>query len=232
MGKKKQKYYTVWSGKAPGIYESWDDCEAQVKGVEGAKYKSFATREDAEKALSQSPTDYITVAKAGKQKKEKVAEGELSNIWTLPEGQRPVYPSLAVDGACSGNPGKMEYRGVDTASKQEIFHFGPAKGGTNNIGEFLAIVHALALMQQWAAKRPKEKEQWLRMPIYSDSKTALAWVRKRQCGTKLQVTDTNRELFDLIRRAENWLLTHSYQNTLLKWDTDRWGEIPADFGRK
>lgn len=139
---------------------------------------------------------------------------------------------MSVDGACSGNPGKMEYRGVDTVAGYEYFHFGPAEGGTNNIAEFLAIVHALALLQKMAAERPLEKDQWLNLPIYSDSRTALAWVRKRKCGTKLEMTPQNERLFHLIQRAENWLAVHSYANRLIKWDTDQWGEIPADFGRK
>ena len=57
----------------------------------------------------------------------------------------------AVDAGCSGNPGPMEYRGVDMRTGKQIFHFGPIQG-TNNIGEFLAIVHALALMEQRASQ--------------------------------------------------------------------------------
>lgn len=141
-------------------------------------------------------------------------------------------PSLSVDGACSGNPGQMEYRGVDTATGKEIFHFGPAAGGTNNIAEFLAIVHVLALLKQQAVQRPADAEHLLTLPVYSDSRTALLWVRKRHCGTKLAQTEENKRLFDLMQRAESWLSVNTYRNPLLKWDTDRWGEIPADFGRK
>lgn len=127
----------------------------------------------------------------------------------------------AVDAACSGNPGPMEYRGVDLATGQVVFHFGPLHG-TNNIGEFLAIVHALALMQQHGIKKA----------IYSDSVNAMLWVKKRQCKTKLERTPKTEPLYQIIARAERWLNTHQYTTPILKWETKEWGEVPADFGRK
>lgn len=127
----------------------------------------------------------------------------------------------AVDAACSGNPGPMEYRGIDLATGAVVFHFGPVHG-TNNIGEFLAIVHALALMEQ----------KGLRKTIYSDSRNAILWVKKMQCKTKLELTPQTVQLHNVIRRAENWLRTHSFRVPIVKWETKQWGEVPADFGRK
>ena len=222
LSKKTPKFYVVWSGKEPGIYESWEACEAQVKGVIGAQYKSFSTREEAERAFDGNPQDYIV-------RSEKRASADID---LLPPDARPLYPAWAVDGACSGNPGMMEYRGVDAQTGAEIFHFGPVKGGTNNIAEYLAIVHVLALMKQWALREPSMAETYLTMRVYSDSRTALSWIRKRKCGSKLEPTEANQELFRIIQRADNWLAVNTYRNPLLKWDTDRWGEIPADFGRK
>ena len=128
----------------------------------------------------------------------------------------------AVDAACSGNPGPMEYQAIDLATGARVFHFGPMKG-TNNIGEFLAIVHALALFANQGNDHTA---------IYSDSVTALAWVRARQCRSKLSRTDANVRLFEIIQRAEQWLISHTWVNPILKWNTAEWGEIPADFGRK
>ena len=116
----------------------------------------------------------------------------------------------------------MEYRGVHIASRQQIFHFGPV-WGTNNIGEFLAIVHGLALLKQKGLTT---------MPVYSDSRNAISWVRQKKCKTKLERTAKTEGLFQLIERAEKWLRTNTYANPVLKWETDRWGEVPADFGRK
>ena len=207
----KQKFYVVWEGVTPGVYTSWTDCQLQIKGYEGAKYKSFDTREEAERALATAPYAYI--GKNAKKKSEKVSSE------TLPACV--IDNSLAVDAACSGNPGPMEYRGVHIASRQEVFHFGPTKG-TNNIGEFLAIVHGLALL----------KQKGFDMPIYSDSVNAISWVRQKKCKTKLPRTAETEELFKLIERAEKWLRENTYTTRILKWETKEWGEIPADFGRK
>ena len=128
----------------------------------------------------------------------------------------------AVDAACSGNPGPMEYQAVDLATGAQVFHFGPIKG-TNNIGEFLAIVHALALM---------EKQGITDKVIYSDSYNAILWVQKKQCKTKLEHTPETEPTYQIIRRAETWLRTHQVRTPIIKWDTQNWGEIPADFGRK
>lgn len=128
----------------------------------------------------------------------------------------------AVDAACSGNPGPMEYRCVDLATGAVVFHFGPMHG-TNNIGEFLAIVHALALMERDGIKGKA---------IYSDSNNAILWVKKKQCKTKLERTTRTEQLYQIIARAENWLRTHRVTTPILKWETQKWGEVPADFGRK
>lgn len=204
----KKRYYVVWNGVEPGIYQSWNECEAQIKGVKQALYKSFDNLADAERAYSSSPYDYV-----GSKAKEKSKPRELPA--TVIKG------ALAVDAACSGNPGQMEYRGVYIATGEEIFHFGPMFG-TNNIGEFLAIVHGLALL----------KQKGLEMPIYSDSRNALLWIKQKKCKTKLPRDSKSEELFGYIERAEKWLRQNSFQTGLLKWETDKWGEIPADFGRK
>ena len=209
----KQKYYVVWDGVTPGIYTSWTECQLQVKGYDSAKYKSFDNREEAERAFASSPSAYI-----GKNAKKKTADSPTPPD-TLPAAV--IENSLAVDAACSGNPGPMEYRGVHVASQQEIFHFGPMKG-TNNIGEFLALVHGLALL----------KQKGFDMPIYSDSANAISWVKQKKCKTKLPRTAETEKLFGLIERAEKWLKENKYSTPILKWETKQWGEIPADFGRK
>lgn len=209
----KQKFYVVWEGVTPGIYTSWTECQLQIKGYDGAKFKSFDTREEAEHAIATSPYVYI-----GKNAPKK-SENEKKNSEILPAAV--IDNSLAVDAACSGNPGPMEYRGVHIASRQEIFHFGPMKG-TNNIGEFLAIVHGLALL----------KQKGFDMPIYSDSVNAISWVRQKKCKTKLPRTEETEQLFLLIERAEKWLKENTYTTRIMKWETKEWGEIPADFGRK
>ncbi len=213
MSKKKKKYYTVWKGHKTGIFEKWDDCKAQIKDYQGAQYKSFETFEAAKKALNGNYKDYI-----GKSKnfKSGLSEVQLKKI-----GQ-PNFNSISVDAASSGNPGIMEYRGVDTKSTKQLFIQGPFPEGTNNIGEFLAIVHGLAFLKKHDSQRF----------IYTDSKIAMSWIRKKTCNTKLPRNSKNEKLFELVDRAVNWLKTNSYETTIVKWETKAWGEIPADFGRK
>lgn len=208
----KKKFYVVWSGHKTGVFTSWNVCKKHITNFKGAQYKSFASKDEAEKALKGKYSDYI-----GKDTKTvKLSAEEIKKYG------KPIVPSLSVDAACSGNPGKMEYRGVDTESKKQFFIQGPFEKGTNNIGEFLALVHGLGFL--------KNKKSDL--PIYSDSKIAMSWVRKGQCRTNLQITSENKALFDFIKRAEKWLKENTYSTKILKWETKAWGEIPADFGRK
>ncbi|MDR1723854.1 MAG: ribonuclease H family protein [Tannerella sp.] len=200
---KKQKYYVVWHGVSPGIYSDWTSCQLQIKGFKGAIFKSFDTLEEAKDAFAGAPLTPVA-------KKHSDAVPPY------------IVESIAVDAACSGNPGDMEYRGVYIETGQEIFHVGPLKQGTNNIGEFLAIVHGLALFHKTGCA----------MPVYSDSHNAILWVSRKKCNTKLIRTPNNGVIFDLIERAEKWLREHEYPNKILKWETSKWGEIPADFGRK
>ena len=205
----KQKYYVVWRGHKPGIYSSWAETERQVKGFGAAQYKSFGSLREAEAA-------YRSNYEAFKGKPASHGRWRQASI-------QPILPSLCVDAAASGSPGILEYRGVYTESEQEFFHEGPFEEGTNNVGEFLAIVHALT----WLEKQNR------RLPVYSDSRNAISWVYAGKCRTNLRQTRRNEPLFNLIQEAESWLAEHTLaKGAVLKWETELWGENPADFGRK
>lgn len=209
---KKSKVYVVWKGKRPGIYPSWADCKAQIDGVKGAQYKAFPTFAEAKKAFNNGYGAYTRTPKH----KPGLSAAKRASLGM------PNYHSIAVDAASSGNPGTMEYQGVDTKTGKALFHQGPFALGTNNVGEFLALVHGLAFLQ---------KQQSDRL-VYSDSKIAMGWVRKKKCNTKLKKIAKNAVLFELIARAEQWLHHNAYTTPVVKWETKAWGEIPADFGRK
>lgn len=206
----KKNFYVVWNGIKPGVYDTWSDCKAQVSGYDGAIYKSFPTLEQAESAYKDSAWNYV---------------GKNAKKTTLKKAVLPaniIQESLAVDAACSGNPGLVEYRGVYIKTGEEIFHQGPFEQGTNNIGEFLALVHGLALLKQKNSP----------IPIYSDSANAIKWIKDKKCKTKLEREPQNATLFYMIERAEKWLRENTYTTKIIKWETAEWGEIPADFGRK
>ena len=232
-----QKYYVVWNGPSPGVYSSWEACQEAVSGVSGAKYKSFKSQAEAEDAFEMGEEAYEEAKACDDSTSNNSSKsGNSGNPGSSCDISKPIRPAynpaklpaeaireaIAVDAACSGNPGAMEYRGVYLADGKEIFHYGPVHG-TNNIGEFLAIVHGLALLKQKGLDN---------MPIYSDSVNAQLWVRKHHCKTTLVRNDQTEKLYQMIERAEAWLRNNTYKNPIIKWQTDKWGEIPADFGRK
>jgi len=206
----KQKFYVVWKGRKTGVFNTWEECSAQVTGFHGAEYKSFENRELAEAAFLSSYEEF---------KGKRVPTLSPAMLAIIGD---PVEDSYCVDASCIGYPGPLEYKCVHTTTGKQIFHQGPFANGSNNIGEFLAIVHALALFKQGD----------ISAPIYTDSETALAWVKNKKCKTQLQQDEKNAPIFELITRAEEWLNKHEYPNQILKWDTNAWGEIPADYGRK
>lgn len=210
MAKTSPKWYVVWVGHSPGVYTSWDKAQKQINGFPGAKYKSYTSEAAAHEAFSR---DYA------------LEISSVSGVKSAPK-KKPAWgctlPAIAVDAACNMSTGEMEYRGVDIESGTLLFSMGPFYDSSNNLGEFLALVHALAYC----------KERGLTMPIYSDSRTALAWVRNKLAKTTVERTHGNANVFALIQRAENWLKSNTYPNKCLKWDTENWGEIPADYGRK
>ena len=211
----KNRFYVVWSGRNPGVYDRWETCKKEIDGCKGAKYKGFPDRTSAEIAFREGPENYW-----GK---------DVAPVTDLSKAkEQPVSQAIAVDAACSGNPGKMEYQGVfvdfgtQPATRRDLFKSPVFPNATNNIGEFLALVHALAL---------QKKNGW-KYPIYSDSVNAQIWVRQKKCKTKLEPNAKNEQLFELVARAEKWLAENPIEVPILKWKTEIWGEIPADYGRK
>lgn len=210
---KAPKFYVVWVGLKPGIYTNWPECKAQVEGQIGARYKSYPTLDEARQAFADGWERHVHPSTRTQKQEQNQIEAKANGFETL---------AIAVDAACSGNPGKMEYRGVDLTHNREIFHAGPFPQGTNNIGEFLAIVHGLSLLKQRNCP----------YILYSDSVNAISWVKQKKCKTKLQPNEKNAELLAIVARAEKWLENNTYTTEIRKWETKVWGEIPADFGRK
>ena len=211
---KNYKWYVVWEGTIPGICDSWEECKARVENYPNAKYKSYKTQEEAIRAFRGNPADEMGILRAIAN-----APAKHVNYEAIPE---IILDSIAVDAACSGNPGIMEYQGVDVKTGARLFHQGPFPKASNNIGEFLALVHGLAMLKKMGSP----------LAIYSDSVTAMAWARDRKCKSKIELCPENAYLFSLVDRAEKWLRENTYTTRIIKWKTEEWGEIPADFGRK
>lgn len=194
-------FFVVWNGRAPGLYASWDACREQVEDFDGARYKQYDSPELAARGWERGPSDDPASAS--------------TRPSTFPKG------ALAVDAACAGNPGPTEYRGVDLATGEEVFSLGPFHG-TNNVGEFLAIVHGLGV----------QHDKGRRAPVYSDSRVGIDWVRSLRTGLSLPRSAATSTAWLLADRALKWLRSHPEHAQVIKWPTAQWGEIPADFGRK
>lgn len=223
------KYYVVWVGEEPGVYDSWAEARSQVEGFPGARYKAFNSQADAVEAYRGDASDHLDIIRSivrhtNAEKARRTAADTGMRDWHTIPGVR--LDAIAVDGACAGNPGRMEYRGVRLSDGAEVFHVGAdgAITGTNNIAEYLAMVHVAALL---AARGDTTT------PIYTDSRNTLAWLRKGRSNTSLARTDATAYALDLLARADAWLAANGpIRNPILKWNTEQWGEIPADFGRK
>jgi ribonuclease HI len=212
MGKEKNNFYVVWNGLKPGVYSSWAECQKQIIGFPNAKYKGFKTQQLAQKAFTEGPENYW-----GKNVVEStLSQEELKRIG------KPIIDSIVVDAAHSSSTNQVEYKGIYLKTGEVLFQKGPYNDGTNNIGEFLAIVHALAYLKKINST----------IPVYSDSKFARGWVRDKEARTNNKKKESNKELFKLLERAVKWLKENKYPNKILKWETKAWGENPADFGRK
>ncbi|MDR2978909.1 MAG: ribonuclease H family protein [Bacteroidales bacterium] len=208
-----KKYYVVWEGRICGVFDSWAACKEQIDQYQGAKYKGFESKMEADKAFLDGYAQFYK----NNPVLRRTATPALGKA-----ADSPILNSLAVDAAWNTVSKVMEYQGVYTATKELIFKKGPYAGASNNLGEFLSLVHGLALL----------KKQNSPIPIYSDSITAIAWVRDKKHKSVILPTKENEEIFELLQRAELWLANNTFTSRILKWNTKAWGEIPADFGRK
>lgn len=209
----KKKWYVVLKGKKPGIYTLWEDAKEQVSGFPAAVFRGFESENAALKAWQEQWFPALP-------KQSEAYQGRAA----APASGKQAYPSgpfLVVDAACSGVPGPTEYQGFLMPEKKQLFCI-QVGWATNNIGEFLAIVHAMAWL----------KKQNSSVPVYSDSATAISWIRKKELKTNLPRNEKTKNAWNLLDRALEWLKSNSFSGPLRKWETSRWGENPADFGRK
>lgn len=221
---KQMKYYVVFKGHNPGVYDNWDEARQQTEGFPEAVCKSYPTSAEATEAyrkfsdIADRNELFRLICNVTEKSRTNMPSGK-SDLASNPEIDKDAW---AVDASCLGNPGRMEYRGVELKSGKVIFQMGPFEDATNNIGEYLALVHAMALM----AKKGEYHN------IYSDSRTAISWVRNRRVKTQLAPSSKNAKVFELLARASVWVNSHNFPGKIMKWQTERWGEIPADYGRK
>jgi len=139
---------------------------------------------------------------------------------------------FVVDGSTRGNPGPSEYRAMNLATGEVVFH---CKIGiaTNNITEFIALAHCVLYCIQ----------NDLTTEIYTDSQTALSWLRKKSTNSSLPNNEKTAIARDYMNRIiaklkdvniiYDGIDTKVNDNIIVsKWYSSEYGEIPADFGYK
>jgi ribonuclease HI len=217
----KNKYYVVWEGSKPGIYDSWSECQAQTNGYPQAKFKAYQSKAEAEVAFKEGWKKHWGKSNSTKSNTKTVSK-KVSQPSLFEAAEEIDYDSISVDVGTRGNPGPIEYKGVDTQTGEVLFQVGPIENGTNNLGEFIAIIHGLSYLKKLGSNKT----------VYTDSKTALSWIRNKKVASTLVRDESTKKVWELTDRALNWLHHNTYQNKVLKWKTEEWGEIKADYGRK
>lgn len=134
---------------------------------------------------------------------------------------KPDY-GLCVDASYLPKKQILEFRGILLHENNRIvFSEKINTKATNNIGEFLAIYYAIKYLY----------DNKIKMPVYSDSITAISWIRKKHVNTTF-TDDNSNKIFELIYQALEFLYTNDIDTEIIRWKTKQWGEIPADYGRK
>lgn len=131
-----KKFYAVAQGRRPGIYGSWSDAEAQVKGYSGARFKGFSKRSEAEAWMDNPEYQQNLKRVASKQ-------GEKQNH---PETAAADRVDIYTDGGAIGNPGPGGYGAIIRAEGKERELSGGYRLTTNNRMELMACIKAIAAL--------------------------------------------------------------------------------------
>lgn len=197
----KKNYYAVRRGAVPGIYRTWPEAEAQVKGFGGAQFKGFATEAEA--------NEWLAGEDVQEQKKPQKPSTDGQAI-EVEEGQIKVF----TDGGAIGNPGPGGYGVVIFSSSGNKELSGGYALTTNNRMELMACI--VALRQLTGFKQ--------RITLFSDSSYvvngiskgwAKSWRRRgwlKSDGKPAVNQDLWRELLELTEALDiqfHWVKGHA-----------------------
>lgn len=165
-----KKFYVVWQGRQTGIFTDWETCKKQVDAFNGAKYKSFKTRDEAQAAFTgnASPSSSKTASVALKKKTSK----QTVKTYTGAEITAMALDiKIFTDGGCDPNPGKAGsglaiYRNNVVA---ELWYGLYNPSGTNNTAELNALHQALLIAET-------EINKGRSVAIFCDSKYSIQCV--------------------------------------------------------
>ncbi len=146
------KFYAVKVGLTPGVYNTWEECQNNTKGYPGAKFKSFATEEEA--------LAFVNGMDVKKEVKEEIKKED-----------KPEGPIAYVDGSFDATTNRYSYGAVIFDGDKEIHLSGvgddPEMASMRNVaGE---IIGSQAAMEYALAAGMKE------ISIYHDYNGLAAW---------------------------------------------------------
>ena len=142
-----KKFYVVWSGRETGIFLDWATCKRSIDQFSGARYKSFPTQAEADKAFSSG----VSVGRATESKKKTSTKSTNSEVAF---GVNDFDVVIYCDGGCDPNPGKAgSGSAVYKQGKLSSLWYGLFNpNGTNNTAELNALHQSLLMAEQAAAK--------------------------------------------------------------------------------
>lgn len=172
----KVKFYAVRNGVKPGIYNTWDECKAQVSGYSGAEYKSFATLEEAQAYVGLGNSESNDVA----------ANVILQEPWKekIQEDIKNGYLVAYTDGSYDKSSGKYSYGIVIIDEKLEEKYLkdigeNPEYAKSHNVaGELLAALTSIAYAISTGRRKIK---------IYHDYEGVAKWITG-EWQAKMQVS--------------------------------------------
>ena len=180
-----KKFYAVAKGRKPGIYTDWfgpKGAEAQIRGVNGARYKGFATLSEAQQWLEDPGT-----TRSAPRRQAPDAPGDAAEV-------SPGTIIIYTDGGCRGNPGPGGYGVVILDDTGRVELSGGFRLTTNNRMELLAGIVALE-----ALPRPSI------VLLHSDSRYVVngiskGWAKKWRANNWLRTRSEPAENADLWAR--------------------------------
>lgn len=193
-----KKIYAVKVGRQAGLFSTWAECEAQVKGFPGAKFKGFASKKEAEDWLAGKASGAKT---SGKRAPRPVSAGASAVRMPMEENSAEAIADeetdfvVYTDGSCLKNPdGPGGWAAViidtETGEVRELHEGNPST--TNNRMELSAAIGALSSVREGST-----------VALYTDSKYmknafTRNWIRnwKRNGWKTSQGTDVlNKDLW-------------------------------------
>ncbi|WJM54471.1 ribonuclease H family protein [Pseudomonas asiatica] len=142
-----RKWYVVWAGRCPGIYQNWASCQSQTDGFPGARFKSFTSQAEAEAAFGANSAASTSARQATTRATTTPIKSVLTTQSKLQIRKVEADVKIFVDGACNPNPGEagsgaaVYEHGVLTS----LWYGRYQPQGTNNTAELAALHYGLVL---------------------------------------------------------------------------------------